>query len=298
MQTNLETIQEIVDYIDIHLEDPLDLDSLCQKAGYSKYHFSRMFSCISGFSIHQYIQRRRLTEAARALIFTDQSIMEIALLAGYETQQSFTIGFKSLFKCTPGDFRKKREFYPFQLKIEISETLNLKGDRIMDIRTAKKESFQIVGYCKNTKFGFFVIGKCWRNLHKKKALIPNRTDLDFLIGVNDYHAWDVTKDKQPAFDHLAGAEVAYLNSKETDSVTSKLPHGMVRKEFPASNYVVFSYRGKSEDSMESVSNYIYKTWFPQSTYQLNENAKYDFVKYGESVDKNGESLIEYWVPIV
>ena len=108
MKTNIDTIQEVVDYIDNHLEEKLSLDSISSDINYSKYHLSRMFVSVVGFSVHNYIQRRRLTEAARLLTFTDKPIMEIALFAGYETQQSFTIGFKALFKCTPQAFRKKR----------------------------------------------------------------------------------------------------------------------------------------------------------------------------------------------
>ena len=85
MKTNLETIQDIVFYMEGHLEERLDLDSLCRVAGYSRYHLSRMFSAVAGFSVHTYIRRRRLTEAARLLVFTDKPVMEIALLAGYET---------------------------------------------------------------------------------------------------------------------------------------------------------------------------------------------------------------------
>lgn len=107
MKTNIDTIQEVVDYIDNHLEEKLSLDSISSDINYSKYHLSRMFVSVVGFSVHNYIQRRRLTEAARLLTFTDKPIMEIALFAGYETQQSFTIGFKALFKCTPQAFRKK-----------------------------------------------------------------------------------------------------------------------------------------------------------------------------------------------
>lgn len=113
MKRNIETIQEVVDYIDKHLEEDLSLDSISQEVNYSKYHLSRMFVNIVGFTVHNYIQRRRLTEAARLLIFSNKSIMEIALSAGYETQQSFTIGFKALFKCSPQAFRKKEIFTHF-----------------------------------------------------------------------------------------------------------------------------------------------------------------------------------------
>lgn len=112
MKTNLDTIREMMDYIEKHLEERLDLDSLCREAGYSRYHLSRCSPVISGFSVHTYIQRRRLTEAARLLVFTDKPVMEIALFAGYETQQSFTIGFKAMYKCSPRAFRRKKGILP------------------------------------------------------------------------------------------------------------------------------------------------------------------------------------------
>lgn len=186
MKTNLDTIQEVVEYIDAHLEERLDLDSLCKVAGYSKYHLGRMFSSIVGFSMHTYIQRRRLTEAARLLIFTDRSIMDIALYAGYETQQSFTVGFKSLFKCSPQTFRKKRDFYPFQLKYSVDGMNKLRGDMILNIQTVERNEILLIGYKKNTCFGFHVIGQCWRKLHAKKNIIMHRANTDFLIGLNDY----------------------------------------------------------------------------------------------------------------
>lgn len=85
-----------MDYIENHIEEKLSLDSISHEMNYSKYYLSRMFVNVVGFTIHGYIQRRRLTEAARLLIFTEKPIMEIALFAGYETQQFFSIGFKAL----------------------------------------------------------------------------------------------------------------------------------------------------------------------------------------------------------
>jgi len=102
---------------------------------------------------NNYIQRRRLTEGARLLIFTDKQIMEIALFAGYETQQSFTIGFKSLFKCSPQAFRKKQDFYPLQLKFTVDGKEKLRGDKIMNIRTVDSDKIILVGYRKNTRIG-------------------------------------------------------------------------------------------------------------------------------------------------
>ena len=134
MDSNLLSITRIVDYIEAHLEDSLDLDSIANEAGYSKYHLHRMFTSIVGFTIHSYVQRRRMTEAARLLIFTERTIMDIALFAGYETQQSFSTAFKALFKLSPQIFRKQRNFFPYQLKFAVDGEKRLRGDMIMDIK--------------------------------------------------------------------------------------------------------------------------------------------------------------------
>lgn len=289
MKTNIETIQEVVDYIDDHLEEKLNLDSISNAVNYSKYHLSRMFVNIVGFTVHTYIQRRRLTEAARRLVYTDQPIMELALFAGYETQQSFTIGFKALFKRSPQAFRKKKDFYPVQLKFAVDGNDKLRGDQMVDIRTMESDKIFLIGYRENTRFGFFAIGKCWRKIHAKKQLISHRTDMDFLTGLNDYTKWDVVNEKNPAFDYFAAAEVDHVEH---------VPKGMEIKELSASKYIVFSFRAQSKDSLQPVADYIYKEWFSQSSCRLNEDVRYDFAKYGEKADADGKSMIEYWVPIL
>ena len=164
MKTNLETIQDIVFYMEGHLEERLDLDSLCRVAGYSRYHLSRMFSAVAGFSVHTYIRRRRLTEAARLLVFTDKPVMEIALLAGYETQQSFTVGFKAMYKCSPLAYRRKREFCPLQLTLTVDGSGKLKGDMITDVQMVESGRILLAGYQKNTRLGL-----CNRTMLEKNA---------------------------------------------------------------------------------------------------------------------------------
>lgn len=121
MKNNTAIISKVIDFIEGHLttEENLDLDKIADMANYSKYHLHRMFSNIVGCTIHQYIKKRRLTEAAYQLVYTDNSIMYISLNAGYETQQSFTSAFKRLYGESPQAYRKKQEFLPIQLRFEI-----------------------------------------------------------------------------------------------------------------------------------------------------------------------------------
>jgi AraC-like DNA-binding protein len=127
MKTNIEIISKVIDFIEEHLttEENLDLDKIADIANYSKFHLHRMFSNIVGCTIHQYIQKRRLTEAARQLVYTNKSIIDISLNSGYETQQSFTLAFKRLYEESPQAYRKRQDFLPIQLKFEKQKIKNI-----------------------------------------------------------------------------------------------------------------------------------------------------------------------------
>lgn len=77
-------------------------------------------------TIHHYIQRRRLTEAAKLLVFSDIPILKIALNFGYESQQSFTNIFKAMYKKSPNQYRKEKEFYPLLLRYILNEHITIK----------------------------------------------------------------------------------------------------------------------------------------------------------------------------
>lgn len=290
MNNNAEKITYLIDYIEIHLTDEISLDELADEVGYSKYHLHRMFSNLIGFSVYDYIKRRRLTEAAKKLLFTDNTLIDIALESGYSSQQAFTLAFKELYKKTPNNFRKKHEFHPIQLKFNMKGNLmELRGDRIMDIKIIDSDTINLVGYKENTGKGFFVIPRLWQKIHKVKNNIINRTCMDYLVGLNDYSKYVSYEQKQPAFDYYAAVEV---------STQDQMLPKMNAITLPSGKYVVFTFRGKSKDSIQPVIEYIYKEWFPQSNCQLNEQARYDFTRYGELTDEKGQSNIEVWIPII
>lgn len=288
MENNIHLIGRLVDYIDEHLAEPLDLDSLAHWAGYSKYHLHRIFSGVVGFPPHHYIRRRRLTEAARMLACSDTGVMEIALSAGYETQQAFTTAFGAQFNVSPREFRKRRDFYPFQLKFQVDGKQNLRGDMIMNVRIVESGKLTLAGFKANTAGGFAVIGGCWAQLNQVKRHIPDRIDPDTVIALDDYSV-NMACGTPPAFDYYAAVEVSSL---------SNIPPGLTVKELPAGRHVVFSYKGCPRDSMQPVVEYIYNEWFPQSTARLKDDGMYDFAKLSETLDEEGKGEVEFWVPIL
>lgn len=114
-------VSQAIRYIEDHLDKKLDLETVASALHYSKYHLHRIFTKIVGLTVHEYVQRRQLTEAAKLLVFSKISIMEIALSSGYESQQAFTSSFKAMYKMTPAEFRTAEEFYPLQLEIHLSK---------------------------------------------------------------------------------------------------------------------------------------------------------------------------------
>ena len=123
MPGNIKNIIAVIDYIETHLQEKLDLETVAKAVHYSKYHLHRMFTGTVGLTIHDYVQRRQLTEAAKLLVLSDRPILEIALSAGYESQQSFTDIFKAMYKKSPNQYREEEEFYPLQLRYVLNENL-------------------------------------------------------------------------------------------------------------------------------------------------------------------------------
>ncbi|MCI9096709.1 MAG: helix-turn-helix transcriptional regulator, partial [Lachnospiraceae bacterium] len=121
MPGNIKNVMAAIDYIESHLHEKLDLETVAGAVHYSKYHLHRMFTGTVGLTIHDYVQRRQLTEAAKLLVLSDRPILEIALSAGYESQQSFTDIFKAMYKKSPNRYREEEEFYPLQLRYVLNE---------------------------------------------------------------------------------------------------------------------------------------------------------------------------------
>jgi AraC-like DNA-binding protein len=116
--SHIEKIGAAIEYIEANLTEKLDLDMVAAAVHYSGRHLQRIFSKCLGITLHDYLQRRQLTEAAKMLLFSKKSITEVALLSGYESHQAFHGAFISMYKLTPNAYRENKRFYPLQLKYE------------------------------------------------------------------------------------------------------------------------------------------------------------------------------------
>src|SRR5256886_13153011 len=107
-------MQRVLDHIDRHLDDDLDLDALSSVAAYSKFHFHRQFTATFGLSVHRYVQLARMKRASYRLAYGDaQSVTDIAMDAGYEAPDAFARAFRQRFGQSPSSFRKSPDWEPW-----------------------------------------------------------------------------------------------------------------------------------------------------------------------------------------
>ena len=139
MENQIMNIETVIDYIESHLDEKLDLEKVSEAVHYSKYHLHRMFTNTVGMTIHDYVQRRQLTEAAKLLVFSAKPMIEIAFLSGYESQQAFSSAFKSMYKVPPAQYRDQGNFYPLQLRFVLHKNISSKVFTKEDICIARVE---------------------------------------------------------------------------------------------------------------------------------------------------------------
>ena len=92
-------------YINQNYMYEIPLEKIASIAGYSKYHFSRIFKKYNNVSYIQYINSKRIKAAERLLIDPNLSVTEVAMRAGFASLTTFNRAFKKAKNCTPTEFK-------------------------------------------------------------------------------------------------------------------------------------------------------------------------------------------------
>lgn len=95
--------QNLMQYIEQHLDEDLSLERLATVFYVSKYHISHIFKDNIGISIHQYIMKKRLT-ACRDAILSNTSISEAYMKCGFKDYSSFYRAFRKEFGISPKEY--------------------------------------------------------------------------------------------------------------------------------------------------------------------------------------------------
>ncbi len=97
-----------IDYMVACPQEIPDIASVANAATLSEFHFYRLFKKAFKISPYQYLQRNRLSLAARLLKSSSLPVLDVCYAAGFNDHSSFSRLFRKSYHCTPREFRQGR----------------------------------------------------------------------------------------------------------------------------------------------------------------------------------------------
>ena len=108
-QDQARRIQRALDFIEANLAGRIDVRDASDRAALSPWHFQRLFHEVIGVPVKLYVRRRRLSLASVDLIHTRKRVIDIAIDAGFASQEAFTRAFVAQLGSPPSRFRSQRQ---------------------------------------------------------------------------------------------------------------------------------------------------------------------------------------------
>lgn len=275
-------------YIEANLIGEIDFQKAARLACCTEYHFKRMFSFLSGFTLSEYVRHRRLTLAALELHNHNVKIIDLAVKYGYDSPDSFTRAFQALHGVTPTEARKRdvvlKAFPPMTFQ------LTIQGGNKMDYRMVEKEAFQIAGIKKQITLIYEGINPqmedMWENLTEQDFL-----ELKQLSNVDPRGILCVSAN------FTEGREEGTLLDQYIGVATSqRVPERWEVLPVDAGTWAVFTAIGEFPKALQDVWARIYAEWFPTSGYESTGGPE---ILWNESKDTDRPNYkSEIWLPVI
>lgn len=99
-------VSRVLQHLERHAGEALDLDRLANVAAMSKFHFLRVFKRVTGLTPHQFLLGIRLRRAAVRLLTSPETISNIAFETGFGDLSTFNTTFRTRFGHAPAAFRR------------------------------------------------------------------------------------------------------------------------------------------------------------------------------------------------
>lgn len=285
----LDQIRSGVDYIEEHLHDEMNLRSVSRAAAMSHSSFQRAFKAVTGETLKRYVRARRLSHALDLLESTEFRVIDIALVAGYETQESFAKVFKSTVGITPSQYRRGLRARPLLKKARINDAYLAhldSGKLSTEPVILHRDELRFVGVStrfdggdrkKNTLGSD--IDDLWTQFLPAVATIPDQVEGPYYGVIRD------AAGDGDGLDYLAAVH----------STAQSAPNGLDTEVVPAGRWAMFEHRGLPSDIDHTV-DYIYGSWLMRSN--DDHAGGPDLEIYGPEWRHDSlESVIHYAIPI-
>jgi AraC family transcriptional regulator len=295
MLSYLDQIQGSLDYVEDHITEPLCVQDLADRIGFSPYHYYRIFGAYVGMPVMEYVRRRRLAHAAAALA-SDRRILDIALDYGFQTHAGFTKAFIKVYGLAPERYRLHASGHlPERIELCLFREYKLRGGIIVEPKILERSAFKIAGYVLQTTTenaqNLKDIPEFWKKhlgseQAKQLCSQPNMLGHD-LFGI----CMDMNMETNH-FNYYIGVEVTGFQGLDPELGTATIP---------AATYAVFATpatdRAHLSHHIQSTWAYIYNEWFPNSGYEFAVGSA-DFERYDERALSDTDAVAEIWIPIV
>ena len=281
----IEGMRSAIDYIEEYLADDLEIEDIAKCACVSSFYFQRAFAMLCGFTVGEYIRRRRLTLAGIELVSTDAKIIDIALKYGYDSPDSFAKAFMRFHGSAPSAVRKDKamvkSFAPLKIKF------SLEGGSVMEYKIVEKEAFTVMGVSRRFSYetSFAEIPKFWTEHYQgdKCKVVCGMYGVCLDLDMDD---------NAKEFEYLIADNYIPWND---------IPEGFKAVTIPKYTWAVFSCRGPLPKSLQDVNKKIYSEWFPNcKDYEIAAGYNIEMYLPPENY-KNGTQdenyYCEIWIPV-
>lgn len=149
----VEELVNALEYIEDHMTGEMHIQDIADSCYVSLSALQKTFKYAFHISVNEYIIRRRFSCAAKDLLTTEDSILDIAVKYGYSNAESFTRGFKKIWGITPSEYRNNRKFAGHTPKLSLPETNPMKEEPYMSgIKYDLTEMYDVLQQRKNNAY--------------------------------------------------------------------------------------------------------------------------------------------------
>jgi len=277
-------VQKSIDYIEAYLKLDIDLKMCAKAAGYSEYHFLRIFKEATGETPAGYIRKRRLSEITKTIRKTGQPMVEVALEWGFNSAENFTRAFKKEHHVTPRQYKTNVN------SLLLFEKLDLLGHeqsrKCIEIEPfiVEVESFKVYGYMLTSTVGKsgYEVPQFWNKYNCNGLGKKLHPEIDSRIR-QDYGVSIVDKDTGN-FDYLIGVKCDGMILSEIESTACIDIHSGTYAVFKTPVADNFTFVETIHRSWE----YIFNEWLPNSQFEQRDG--YQFETYCEASHKFSEEI--------
>lgn len=273
-------MNQALEYLESHITEETDLKRPAQIAGCSVYHFQRIFPCLAGIPLSEYLRRRRMSLAAADLM-AGEKVVDVALKYGYDSPTAFNRAFQSIHGVPPS---KAQTGAPLKAFPPISFRIMVKGAVEMEYRIVKKEAFRVVGIgaamSPRIEESFQEVPALWNRAAREN--LPARLaplmdpEMPGLLGICD---------------GSGGEQPRYLIAVAS---AAPLPDGLEEFTVPACTWAVFPGQGPMPEAIQQLERRAITEWLPTSGYQYADAPDLEVYLNADPQD----SRFEVWVPVV